>query len=633
MKRSSVRLLLAVLASVAALFVLAMPVLTQGRGQPQGPGVTQARGRAALEREVIVKLNRPVSAGELGQVNVQADADQNEVLSSLGIRRVRSRRFDVETLISFFQGLPFVEYAEPNYVVTTTATPNDPQFPSLWGLFNSSVPGADISAKAAWDVSTGSRSQVVGVIDTGIDYTHPDLAANIWSAPAEFKVTFGTTEITCVTGTHGFNAITNTCDPMDDHSHGTHVAGTIGAVGNNGVGVAGVNWTASLMGLKFLAANGSGSTSNAIKAIDFAIQAKQIFGTAANVRVLSNSWGGGGFSQALLDAINRANTNDMLFVAAAGNSNVNTDTSPHYPSSYAAANVVSVASTTSTDARSSFSNYGALSVDLGAPGSSILSTVPAGGYATYSGTSMATPHVSGVAALVLSVCTMNTATLKALILDTVDPISSLAGITVTGGRLNAEAAVASCDGATPPAPVAPPAPANLQATGGNAQASLTWSPSSGASSYAVKRRTQGGSTFTTIAPAVAATSYVDTGVTNNTTYEYVVTASNGLESGPSNIASATPQAPAAPPAPTGLTARANGKAKIDLAWGASAGATSYVLKRSLTSGSGYANIATLTSRSYSDRGLQRGRTYYYVVVAANSGGQSGNSNQASATAR
>lgn len=628
----------ALLGVLAALVALNAPVLSQGVGRPAGPRAERVRGQNAAAREVLVKLRRALPPGGMAQVDLQVDADANEAVNSLGVRRFRSRRFDVETLVSFFLSLPEVEYAEPNYVVSTTTTLNDPQFPSLWGLFNSTMPGADIGAAQAWDVSTGSANQVVGIIDTGIDYTHPDLAANVWSAPAPFTVVIGGVSITCAAGTHGFNARTSTCDPRDDNNHGTHVAGTVGAIGNNALGVVGVNWNVRLMGLKFLGATGSGSTSDAIKAMEFAIQARQIFAGsgAANVRVLSNSWGGGGFSQALLDEINKANTHDMLFVAAAGNSNANNDPTPFYPSSFTAPNVVSVAATTSTDAKASFSSYGATSVDLGAPGSGIVSTVRGGGYASYSGTSMATPHVSGAAALVLSVCPMGTAALKALILDTVDVIPALVGITVTEGRLNVNTAVRSCVGSPEPDPAPPAPPASLTAAAGNAQVALGWSASSGASSYAVKRRVLGGSVFQTIAAAVATTSYTNTGLTNGVTYEYVATASNGLESAPSNVASATPTLPPAPGVPTGLTARANGKRRIDLSWNAPSGAVSYTLKRSRTNGGGaggYTTIATLTGRTFSDRSVESGRTYYYVVSAANAGGVSGNSKQASATAK
>jgi subtilisin family serine protease len=373
--------------------------------------------------------------------------------TSLQLYRIKSRSHRVTALVDMLSKVPGVLYAEPNYIVRTTLTPNDTRFGELWGLNNTGqsggTAGADISAVSAWDVSTGSSSVVVGVIDTGVDYNHPDLAANMWSAPSAFQVTIGGQTITCPQGSHGFNAINNTCNPLDDNNHGTHVSGTIGAVGNNNQGVVGVNWTTRIMGLKFLSASGSGTTADAIDCIEFAVQAKQAFASigGANVRVLSNSWGGGGFSQALLDQINKANNNDMLFVAAAGNNGSNNESVPHYPSSYNAANVVAVASTTRTDARSSFSNFGATSVDLGAPGSSILSTVRNGGYSSFSGTSMATPHVSGAAALVLSECTLSTSALKSNLLTNVDLISSMSGITVTGGRLNVDKAIRACSGA------------------------------------------------------------------------------------------------------------------------------------------------------------------------------------------
>lgn len=408
------------------------------------------QGHEAAGREVLVKF-REATPQALGQALNEADADAVEHIGGIGVYRIRSRSKNVDALVRALSARPDVLYAEPNYLLKTTAVPNDPRFSELWGLRNTST-GADIRAVPAWDLGTGSRTVVVGVVDTGVDYTHPDLSANIWSAPSSFTVTIGGATIICAAGTHGFNAITKTCNPADDNNHGTHVSGTIGAVGNNGVGVVGVNWTASIMGLKFLNVQGSGTTANAINAIEFAVQARAAFSGsgAANVRVLSNSWGGGGFSQSLLDEINRANSNNMLFTAAAGNSGTNNDSSPFYPASYTAPNVVAVAATDSSDNKASFSNYGATSVDLGAPGVGILSTVRGGAYASYSGTSMATPHVSGAAALVLSLCALDTAGLKANLLNNVDPIAALAGKTVTGGRLNVNASLQACAGSPPP---------------------------------------------------------------------------------------------------------------------------------------------------------------------------------------
>src|SRR5215471_12311644 len=380
--------------------------------------------------------------------------------ASLGLFHMRSNTMNTHALLNVMSKLAGVLYAEPNYIVEATLTPNDTRFGEMWGLNNAGqvvggqtgIAGADIKAVSAWDVSTGSSSIVVGVIDTGVDFNHPDLAANIWSAPTSFTVTVGGQTITCPAGSHGFNAVANTCSPLDDNNHGSHTSGTIGARGNNASGVTGVNWTTSVMGLKFLSASGSGNTADAIECIQFAIQAKQIFGAAANVRILSNSWGGGGFSQALLDAINAANSNDMLFVCAAGNNNSNNDTTAFFPANYDAPNVLSVAATDNRDAKSSFSNFGATTVDLGAPGTNILSTVPNGGFAVFSGTSMATPHVSGAAALVLSKCSLSTANLKANLMNNVDPISSLSGRTVTGGRLNVNKAIRACSGGGAPPP-------------------------------------------------------------------------------------------------------------------------------------------------------------------------------------
>lgn len=505
-------------------------------------------GVAYDESTILVGFAPGTSRAEEEQAVSDAQATDVETIGA-GTHVLRVAGGSVTQKIAKLKSRASVRYAEPNYVLYADATPNDPRFLSgdLWGLRNTGQtingvvgkPGADIGATSAWDVSTGGTSTVVAVIDTGVDYTHPDLAANAWSAPAAFTVAIGGKTITCGAGTHGFNAITNTCDPFDDNGHGSHVAGTIGAVGNNGVGVVGVNWTSRIMGSKFLDSSGSGTTANAINAIEFTIQAKQTFAgsSGANVRVLSNSWGGGGYSQALLDEINKANTNNMLFVAAAGNSGTNNDTTPHYPSSYTAPNVVSVAATDNTDALASFSNYGVSSVHLGAPGVDILSTIP-GGYAFYSGTSMATPHVSGSAALVLSTCALDTSALKSNILNNVDLISSLAGKTVTGGRLNVNKAVRACS-----APTAPPAaPANLTATPGDSQVRLAWTGSAGAASYTVKRSTTSGGPYAAIASGVTTTSYTDSGLTNGTTYYYVVSALNSLgESPPSNEVSATPQ--------------------------------------------------------------------------------------------
>lgn len=508
-------------------------------------------GRDAVAREVLVKFRNPLLIEDLADIASQTDALSVERIGTTGTLRVRSRSQSAAALIRALARRLDVVYAEPNHIIQIAAIPSDPSFGDLWGL-------EQIGAPAAWDLTVGANSNVVvGVIDTGIDYTHPDLAANIWSAPAAFTVTLSSGAVTCAAGTHGFNAITRQCNPMDDQNHGTHVSGTIGAVGDNGVGVAGVNWNARMMGLKFLDESGSGSMADAIATVEFAIAVKQAFQSTdeANIRVLSASWGGSQFSQALLDQINAANDSDMLFVAAAGNNGTNNDILPFFPAGYTAPNVVTVAATTFDDTLTWFSNYGQSSVHLAAPGDTILSTTPGNTYSYFSGTSMAAPHVSGAAALVLSLCTLDTATLKSMLLSTVDQAPDLAGTTVTGGRLNVNSALHAC--------TAPPGtPQNLSALGADTRVTLTWSAVPGAMHYRVKRSLTAGGPYTVIAPDVNGVAYADTDVVNGTAYYYVVSAENTLgESGDSNEATATP---AIPPDLTisALTAPATGGAGV-----------------------------------------------------------------------
>ncbi|MCR9296202.1 MAG: S8 family serine peptidase [bacterium] len=348
----------------------------------------------------------------------------------------------VEDALAVYQRHPDVLYAEPNYRIQIQAIPNDPSFTDLWGLNNTGqtagVADADIDATEAWDIATGRGNTIIAVIDTGVDYTHPDLQANMWVNDLELNgiPNFDDDNNGYADDIYGYDFANNDPDPMDDHDHGTHVAGTIGAVGDNSLGITGVNWDIQIMAIKFLRADGSGDLGAAIAAIDYAV--------ANGATISNNSWGfNGSFSPGLYDAIRNAQDAGHIFVAAAGNGNSfgvgqNNDVAPFYPAAYDLENIVSVAALDHEDQLASFSNYGAVSVDLGAPGVNILSTTIGNTYSFFNGTSMATPHVAGTLALVKDTYPDWTqAQLMAAVMETVDPVSDLQGRSITGGRLNA----------------------------------------------------------------------------------------------------------------------------------------------------------------------------------------------------
>ncbi len=321
-------------------------------------------------------------------------------LQTLALNQADGTRADLETRLAALQATGLYDYVEPDFIVTTNATPNDPRYASgeLWGLRNlgqdAGTDDADIDAPEAWDLRSSAASVVVAVIDTGVRYTHEDIAANMWTNPGEIPGNgLDDDNNGYVDDIYGIDARNLDADPMDDNRHGTHCAGTIAAVGNNGKGVVGVAWQAKIMALKFLGAKGSGYTSDALTCIQYA--------TANGAHVMSNSWGGGGYSQALRDAIAAARTQGILFVASAGNSSANSDTSPQYPANYQEDNVVAVAATDRNDSLGSFSNYGNGAVEIAAPGVKILSLghTTDDAYVSLSGTSMAGPHVAGALAL------------------------------------------------------------------------------------------------------------------------------------------------------------------------------------------------------------------------------------------
>lgn len=359
---------------------------------------------------------------------------------------LRVKAGSVKSVISALQDSGLVHYAEPDYKVSigqrvgTDAIPNDTDFSSLWGLNNEGQTGgvfdADIDAVEAWDTVTGNTDAIIAVIDTGVDYTHSELADNMWQNPGEIPGNgIDDDNNGYIDDVYGIDCANDDSDPFDDEGHGTHVAGTIGARGDNASAIVGVNWQAQIMALKFLDASGSGSTSDAIECVNYSNMMKANFGQ--NVAVTNNSWGGGGFSTALSEAIDEAEALDILFVAAAGNSGTDNDVSPHYPANYSQDIVVSVAASNHNDDLAYFSNYGATSVDLAAPGESILSTLPGETYGTYNGTSMATPHVAGAAILALADDPNQTAMgLKAQLLALGDSDTSFQGGTVSGRRLN-----------------------------------------------------------------------------------------------------------------------------------------------------------------------------------------------------
>ncbi len=350
---------------------------------------------------------------------------------------------------------------EPDRIITSAALPNDPSFSRLWGLHNTGQTGgvidADIDAAEAWNVTTGSRAVVVAVIDTGIDYRHSDLSANMWRNPGEIAGDgIDNDGNGFVDDVYGWDFANNDADPFDDEGHGTHVAGTIGAVGNNGTGVAGVNWQVSLMALKFLGADGSGTTSAAVAALNYATMMRQTHGV--NVVATNNSWGGGGASTALTNAIVAGGNAGILAVAAAGNESANNDTTPSFPANVNSTAVISVAASDASNRLASFSNYGATTVDVAAPGVGIYSTTPNNSYASYSGTSMAAPHVAGLVALMAAANPQATASqIRSAILSSAVPVASLAGKVATGGLINAAAAVNLIRGIEPP-PTPPPPP-------------------------------------------------------------------------------------------------------------------------------------------------------------------------------
>ena len=400
------------------------------------------------ENEVVIKVSD--NADEQTLIKTLRNKYGDVIVKRAGNSRyylvkfmsLQSQSLDVIALANEIKNMPFIESAEPNYVLKAIAIPNDAYYNYQWALER-------IDAPLAWDFVTGDNLTFVGVVDTGIDYLHPDLQDNVWRNPNEIcNDGIDNDGNGYVDDCYGFNAITGSGSALDDNGHGTHVAGIIGAIGNNAEGVTGVNWKVSIVGCKFISSTGTGSLFDELACLDYI---KQLKLSGYNIVAVNASYGAYYYSSLEESAIAELGNLGILFIAAAGNESNNNDTNPLNPCSLSARlnNVICVAATDENDNLASFSNYGVNTVQVAAPGVNILNTYYGGGYAYLSGTSMATPHVTGLVALLKSYKpNLTLADIKNAILNSVDNLTTLQGFVATGGRINLYKAVQYVDNLT-----------------------------------------------------------------------------------------------------------------------------------------------------------------------------------------
>lgn len=446
-----------------------MSKVQESRGTGYGSDSAQKTKSTAISRsasesepEVLVRFKPEASFADIKKLvskNNDAVEDNIEAVNGLVAIDDLDNKSAESVSEQYAKMTDLVLYAEPNvqiklepnevrqdfsdnYEVDANSVPNDPMFAEQWALNNEGQNGgkskADISAVEAWKKTKGSKKVVVAVLDTGVDYNHQDLATNMWTRPDNVPA-YKDDQLGTVNDINGFDADAKLQDPMDDNGHGTHCAGVIGAEGDNAEGIAGVNWEVEIMPLKFLSRGGFGSTKNAIEAINYVIDRKR---AGVNIRIVSNSWGSTAKSKALEDVIRAAGEEGILFIAAAGNDGSDNDKYPHYPSNYDLPNMVSVAALDRNDNLAQFSNLGVKTVHVAAPGKDIMSTWLNAGYREASGTSMATPYVSGVAALIVAQNPrISLEKLREKLVNSVDKLDSLNGKIKSGGRINASKAV------------------------------------------------------------------------------------------------------------------------------------------------------------------------------------------------